>query len=290
MRMTRHLLTLVAIARAVSLTGCPPAAQNQPDSAQDTGIAVLRGSTGQAEPPRDQRVVLLVTLQIVTFEVPFGAASESELLWSYLNEEPIFSEHGVSLATNGIRMGIGRRDIQEDLLRVLKEMDGRRINEMSVTALPGDPKVVDFRPHQPAQTFFVFYEDGTMSGVRYPPGNNVIAMVMTLNEDDPTVVRLTGVPQVRTLHQRPGITDLHGQLMIVQQSIIHSIEPLAFQIHVPSSDFLVIGPNLESRRNYSVGHNFLLRWREGIPFETIHVIVPQVYRMPQGGQAVPISG
>ena len=253
------------------LSGCPP---GQGDA--------LRGGPGRmpgtdAASTGNQLHVRFVFLRIVTFEVPAGAASASEQIWSYLDEESIGVQQGVSLARNGIRMGIGREKDWPDLARILKQMTGRRVRQTTVTALPGVPVPLELKRKQPGQTIFTFYEDLTLSGADYPAGDNLLTIACTLDEDDPTIVRLTGLPQIRSTYRKPTVLNRPGEPMIVERPVIYDLPSLMFQVTVASRDFLVIGPNSQSQRRCSAGRSFLVAQKDGVPFETVQLLVPEVF-------------
>ncbi len=223
---------------------------------------------------------LLVMLQMASFEVPLGAASASEQIWSYLDEESVDIERGVSLGRNGFRVGVGRKEDFPDLGRMLKQMTGQRYRESTATILTGRPVQIELKKMQTRQTVFTIYEDGTVTGMDYPAGGNLLTITCTLNEDDPSVIRITAVPQIRSAARKPRVVDNGGVLMIANRPTVYSFHPLTFQVSIPSGDFLVIGPNSASRRKWSPGRAFLLREKEGIPFETVQVLTPEVYAVP----------
>ena len=235
-------------------------------------------------------MVLMVRVQIETFELPIGAASESDQIWTYLNEEPVGTQRGVTLGRNGIRIGVGRAEDWPDLARVLKRLKGRRVLGHTITSLPGATKVVMLQAKQPPQDVFTFYEDLTGSGKRYPAGDAMLAISTALNEDDISSVQITGMPQIRSSEHRPRIIRERSTPRIVDRPELFNFEPLTFRLEVPSGGFVVIGPSAEAQRPHSVGRSFLISKRKGMSFETVLLLMPKVRRVwaevPAGSASV----
>jgi len=224
---------------------------------------------------------LLVRLRVATMEVPVGTASGSEEIWSYIEEEPVLGARSVGLGPNGFRVGVARRDSWQDLTRILKRMTGRDVRNDYATAVPGDPIRFILKRNQPVQTIFVYYEDRTFSGADYPPGDNVLSLSCTLDEDDPTKILITAVPQICSTDRPVEFLNEGGRMMIVSKPQMFPLSALTFQLLVPAHDILVIGPGVAARRQASAGHHFLVKEREGMEFETVLVLIPEVVAVAQ---------
>ncbi|GAH64175.1 unnamed protein product, partial [marine sediment metagenome] len=231
--------TAVLLALGLVASGCPPDAQ-----APGMDGNPAEGPEAAATRPAGKPVLLLlVQLRIVTFEVPVGSVSASEQLWVYLDEEPVGVRRGVSLGRNGIRIGVTPAKNWDDLAAVLKRMHGRRAREVTVIARPGRPKTVVLKAKQPSQRLFVFYDDLTLSGAEYPPGDNVLQLAFALDEDDPSRVHITGLPQIRSAARRPRLVRKPGHVLIAKGPDLFSFQALTFQMAVGSEDIVVIGPS-----------------------------------------------
>jgi hypothetical protein len=243
---------------------------------RDTAAEVARGN-----------YTLLVRLRMASIEVPVGMASESEQVWSYLDEERIRPVGGAGLARNGLRVGAGRKSGWDDVSKALGRLTGRPVQESSVLAVPGSSTQIILKQDQPLQTIFTINPDRSVSGCDYPRGDCLLAMSFTLDPQDATSVVLTAMPQVRASKQEPQVVSNGGGLLIVSRSPVYPVESLTFQARVPSGDFVVIGPGAEARRPYTLGHQFLLKQREGLEFETVLVVVPEVFAAvaPASGKA-----
>ena len=225
----------------------------------------------------DDAPILCVRLRMVTIEAPVGTISESEQLWSYLNEEPVASSrYAAGLGRNGFRIGLGRKDAWADMAGVLKQMTGRTLQESEAVALRGNPLKISLKTDQPEQVIFTYYNDRTLCGLSYAPGDNVLSLTFTLDDDDPFKIMVTGLPQIRSLTRKPTMVRDGGKFRMAQASPTSSFDPLTFQFTIPSGDFIVIGPNSQSRRRSSVGYHFLINNKEGTDFETVLVLAPEV--------------
>ncbi len=70
----------------------------------------------------------------------------------------------------------------------------------------------------PRVSVFLYHEDQTLSGSDYPPGDNLLSFTGTLNEDDPSTVLLTGMPQIRTQKKTRQIVEDQG-LKLLEEDI-----------------------------------------------------------------------
>ncbi|MFW6132852.1 MAG: hypothetical protein ACOC8F_03070 [Planctomycetota bacterium] len=269
--MTIRRSVLVVGVLAATLAGCPPDEASAPDVTWDE---VSPPSEGDAAGGREY--ALIVRMRMVTISVPLGAASGSEQLWSYLNTEAIEAVRTGSLGRNGLRAGLAPRESWQDVADVLEQMTGTRRKTTVMTCLPGGAVSVEVRRDQPMQTLFVYNRDRTLSGRDYPPADNLLTFFCSLNPDDPSQVTLTVLPQLRTARRRPAVVNRGEVPMIASRPTYFSFEDLAFRVTVPSRDVLIIGPGSGSRRSSSVGNRFLLKRRDGVPHETVLVVIPQV--------------
>jgi len=223
---------------------------------------------------------LIIRIRMTTIEVPVGTASGSEEIWSYLDEEPISTVRSVSLGRNGIRVGLGRKDAWPDLATVFKRMTGRAPGQSVMAAMPNDPLQIILQEHQDEATIFTFRDDRTLRGQDYPVGDYLLTIACTLDEDDLSKVMLTALPQVRSSARTTKfeITSLGPR--VVNQPETYSLSDLTFQLMVPPKGFLLIGPGANARNPSTVGHHFLTHKREGVEFETLVVLMPEVLAAP----------
>ena len=276
-------MRMALTAMAMLAVGCapPPDPEAVTANAGPVGLApVGNGAPAAADSARDgkdDRYVLLVRLQLVSIEVPVGTVSGSEEIWSYLDEESIRQIRTPAIGLNGLRIGRGRADSWPDLARILQRMTGRRLHESSMLALPGRPVPIVLKKAQPAQTIFIFNGDGTLHGSDFPPGDNMLTIYCSLDQDDPSKVLLTAMPQIRSSRQKTKFVDSAGGLAMVNRPTVYNLPAMMFQLTVPNNDFLIIGPGAHSARPSSVGHRFLVKLKDGMEFETVLVIKVQVF-------------
>ena len=262
------------------LSGCPPAAVDKEPSVP-TGSMPVAAQTlfgGKSALGAAPKGVYMIHVRLGTVEVPTGTASGSEELWSYLDEEPVSLQSPV-LRINGFRVGVGQSDAWEDLKRILQKMTGQHFGSMTIQALAGVPVSVELKTKQPTQRIFTSFEDLTLSGADYPPGDNLLTISCTLDEDNPNQVFMTVVPQIRSTKRISQFIQGQGIPRFAAKPVLFTFTPLTFQLTVRRDDFLVIGPSIESRRPTSVGYHFLTKERKGMRYETVLVLRPLVHRL-----------
>ncbi|KKK49890.1 hypothetical protein LCGC14_3130500, partial [marine sediment metagenome] len=223
---------------------------------------------------------LIIRIGLTAIEIPVGTVSASEELWSYLNEEAVRQVRSPALGFNGLRMGRGDLKNWPDVAKVLSRMTGRRLQEASIITMPGNPTPITLATGMPVQTIFVYRADRTFEGMDYPPGDNVLNVTCTYDQDDPTTILITAVPQVHSARRRPKFVKAGSDFMMVNRPVIYSIPDATFQVHMPKGSFLVIGPGAESQRPSSVGNKFFVKQREGVEFETVIVLRPDIFATP----------
>ncbi len=226
------------------------------------------------------RFIFVVRVRIASVEVPVGMASASEEIWSYLDEEPVEAVHSTGLVQNGLRVGVGVKESFADIVRVLKRMTGKKFSENNFLNVPGETMPIVLSQSQESQTIFTFHDDMTLTGANYPDGDNLLSVICTLDEDDPSAVVLTAVPQIRSAHHMPFIENETGKPNLTTKPLVYSFNLLTFQTRLEKGSFLVIGPSYESRRPLSLGYHFLVRQKEGVEFETVFVLIPEVFAAP----------
>jgi hypothetical protein len=263
----------------------PPAASPAAPAAGPAGPAnagnpgkIFNPTTSPAGKAKSYRLV--ITMRLMTIEVPIGTASGSEEIWSYLDEEPVKAVRAVNLGRNGLRVGLGASDALPDLQRIFKRMTGQSPKQYMVATIPGDPLPIVLKEHQAEQTIFTFHNDRTLSGKDYPVGDYVLAVACTLDEDNPSKVLITAMPQVRSTHRQTHYVMVDGTPQVISESETLPFSQMTFQLMVPSKGFLVIGPGANSRNPTSVGYHFLVRRKEGVEFESMLVVIPEVLAAP----------
>jgi hypothetical protein len=271
---------------AACLAGCPAEPGSSDPTAPRTGNEGFftnpfrTNANGQNGGGKTPSYHFVVSLRITTIEVPVGTASGSEEIWSYLDEEPIHAIRSANLGRNGLRVGLGRLGTWPDVARILKRMTGRSPKRNLVACIPGNPLPIILKERQADQTIFTFHDDRTLSGRDYPAGDYLLAIVCTLDEDDPSKIILTAMPQVRTTRRQRRFVMRDAGPEMVAHAEVFGLSHLTFQLMMGKESFLVIGPGANSRNPTSVGHHFLVKKKEGMEFETLLVLIPKVLAAP----------
>ncbi len=243
-----------------------------------------------AEPPDDPdtpaddgQTLYMVHLRVGTIEVPTGMASGSERLWSYLDEEPM-AMYSAVLGLNGFRIGVGRARSWDSFAAELQRMTARSFRTRAIQLFSNQPGAVAIKEGQPIQTIFTYFDDQTLTGADYPPGDNIITFAATVDRTNPDDVLLTALPQIRTKRKQSEFVVEDGVPSLATRPILMPFRPLTVQLRIPKDHFVVIGPGIMSRRPTSVAHHFLTFHRKGMEYETLLILHPQVvpltYRAP----------
>ncbi len=272
---------LVLIAVSTTWSGCQqplePLRPPLPPPIQD-GVALNPLSRqGQGEIAGK---VLAVRLRLIVVSLPIGSVSDSEQLWSYLNEEPAGAKIGPCLAYNGIRVGSAPESAWPDIAKLLRQLSGQTLRRSHVVAHPGSPLPIVLKARQGEQTIFTYRRERTLFGRDYPSGDNVLMVTAGIDWEKPSCVYLTVTPLIRTSHRRMRFVEQPVGYVLTAQPSYFPLKELDFQFKIPPGGFLLIGPGPEARRETSPGHHFLVRQRRGAKFETVLVIAPEVFAAP----------
>lgn len=260
--------------------GCRPLEWRPPNQFSDVSERAPMPNPFAA--PNDATVsyMPMIKVRLIMIKVPVGTASDSEELWSCLNEEAVDLSRSGDLGANGFRIGLAPREGWGELSGLLKRMTGRRHVEHLLRSVPGNPLHITIKQHQPIQTVFLFHHDRTLSGSDYPPGDNLLTIVCTFDEDDPNRVIVAGCPQIRSTRRTSYIVRRRGKVTRAFRRVLFPFLPLAFRLTIQSGDLIVIGPGPGALRPSSVGHHFLVDNNGGIEFETVLVLIPEIEFAP----------
>ena len=236
---------------------------------------VIGRSRGEAD-----RLALTIRLSLFRVEVPFGKVSLSERLWRYLDEEVTDVATLSALQRNGFRVGRAKVDQWPPVARLLREMAGRALRRTDSLAWPGRPHPVVLKEHEGVRRIFTFSRAGTLHGMDCPSGDYVLMLSCHLNAEDPSEVLLQAVPLVRSSRAalRWERTDTGYERR--HRPIATPIEALEFTVNVPRGHYIVVGPGVGVSRDTSPAGRFLITERRGLRYETLLVIVPEVFAAP----------
>ncbi len=283
----RRCLAAFGVVLAVGLGGCreqveplrPPLAPPRSGGVEMHPLA--RGR--KLDNPRTY--MLLIRFRLITVELPIGSVSDSEELWSYVNEEPVGGRMGANLARNGIRVGVASEQIWPDVAKLLRRLTGKSLSRRHVVTHPGAAVATVLKAGQPPQRVFLFRPDRTLIGNDYPRCDNVLMMAGTINYDEPTDVYLTAGAVLRSVDRRSRYVESGPGYVLTSLPTYYRLEDMGFTVQIPAGGFVIVGPGPDVRRDTSPGHRFLVRTRRGLQFETILVIAPEVFAAPiRGGE------
>ena len=282
--MLRRALTICLLLAPVVWPGCRPDGTplNLPRPAADPLPRPLSPplASQPAQPSELPQFRSVIALQILRVELPVGTVNASEQLWNYLNEEPVAVNRSAEVGRNGLRIGLGEGAAWGDVAGMFQKLTGRPLAPTRAFAWPGTVMDVLARKDRPAQSIFLFYSDKTRAGSDYPPGDNVFAVACTVDETNPQGVILTGVPQIRSSQAdfQPARPDV--RMGVISPYTRTPFTPLTFRVTIPPKGFLVIAPARAALNTSTLGHHFLIEQRDGLSFETVLIVLPEVIRKP----------
>ena len=302
MKRTMALMLLASVAVCAGCAPKPTAPQEGPPvdyssmgrelfvSRQSTTAPSSAPATTSAPSDASTEHMLVVRLHLATIEVPIGAASGNEEIWSFLDEDAVQSPRWAGPLPNGIRAGIAPARAWDELARRLSRLTGHTVDRYTSLGLPGQPVQMTLKPGQGPVTLFISHRDRTISGQDYPPGDALLLLSATTDARDPSKVMITCMPQIRSSKDRPLIiSEGSDGRRLAFVPTLSSLEPVTFQTAMDSNDMLVIGPGAQSRSPYSVGRHFLVKDKNGMEFETVLVVIPEVMAAPAHQEAQPIA-
>lgn len=277
--MKRFAILLTTAAAALS-AGCP----RDPNSTKVVALATTAPALtevkagGKFDPTTH---MLLIRIKSIEIELPAGTASGSEEIWSYLDEEPVGAARGAALGRNGLRVGTGHQDSWPDLAKVLKQMTGRAFRHGVKLRRPAIPAMFELNKRDRGTTIFTSHANRSLSGADYPPGRDILSILCTIDEDEPSTVLVTASLQIESARRKPKFSAPGGDVILTVKPTIYNFPELTFQLSVPTKDFLVVGPSAQARRPTSIGHHFLVQERDGAKFERVIVLTPEVVTAPK---------
>jgi hypothetical protein len=281
--MRNRLIQMGCWLAIATIAGCgdpvepPTIIESAPTRAAVTAVKPVAQPVQPVEPIGTKRTRYTTYVRFGIVEVPTGIASGSEELWSYLDEEPV-SKKAKLLGLNGLRVGVARAEVWDDLKRVLTEMTGQEYRSKSLSIPRGQNPAVTLKSKQPVQTIFTYHPDGSLSGRDYPPGNDMLRISPTIDTENMNRVLFTIIPQIQTTKEKLTVEYDGDKPRIAEKPVLISLDHLQFQLWVKQGDFLVIGPGIQARRKSSIGKFFLTQRRNGVLFETVLILQPSIQK------------
>jgi len=232
------------------------------------------------QPRQPDRCLLAIRLSLFHVKVPIGMVSHSENLWRHLDEEIVAPETLSTLHRNGFRIGRAKVEDWPAVAKMLREMAGQTLIQTDHPTWPGQSVTVVLKENQDVQRIFTFTDKGRLGGLDYPPGDNILMLTCQLNMDEPSEVIVQAVPLVRSIRRINRWEKTDNGYKLSRQPVIMPVEPLEFTAKLPQGHYLVIGPGMAAMRTTSPGGRFLVSKKDGLRYETLLVVVPEVFAAP----------
>jgi len=270
--MRERLIAILWVAFVACAAGCGPA-RPQPDNptSQPAGRSVPKH-------PAAQPLFMVVRAVIHSIEAPLGTISDSEQLWSLLDERRVRVLGSGSLGLNGIRVGVGQPETWPDVVEALRQTTGRASEQQTTYSIPGQPGLLLCGKGQEAVSVFLFHNDRTLTGYSCPAGDYGFVLAFSTPEDDPRRLLMTAVPRTESIERRQRIVQGPGGLLLRDVPVARNFDALTFQVNLARDQFIVIGPNREAMRPTSLGRCLFVHRKDGLMFERIFIVRPEVLR------------
>lgn len=281
--------SLVALAFCLPVAVCAGCGGEEGTSFDLPTLTELGGNPSAQSDDEEKRNMLVVHTRLSAVEVPLGAISGSEELWSHLQEDRATPLQSAGLSRNGLRVGVGSADAWEDIAATVSRATGRQVRQAGYMAIPHRPMPVILKSDQPERTVFCSRRDRTLVGQDLPRGEYLLMFNFALDPNDLTRILVNVVPEVRSARQHLQILRTGDRYRMRHEPRRLVLDALAFQLDVRSGEYLVIGPNAAARRPSSPAHHLLIHDRKGVEFETILILSPEVHRTEISSSRTPAT-
>lgn len=250
------------------VAGCEPTVEDDPEHDWM--------ATRSAERKDALAGVHYVQVRVMVVELPFSNRAV-ENVWALVDESFLTANESGSLSANGMRAGLGTADSWPEVAAELKRLAGRQITEALAINNANQPITLAVKERQPAATVFAVHADQTISGLDFPAGEYLLALMCAFDPDDPSEIHLACQPQARgSRRQVGGVGD--GALLGNQYRVV-GLDMMTFQARMAQGQFLLVGPGHRAERATSIGRRFFIKNKGGMPVATLLVLFPEVVKM-----------
>lgn len=219
---------------------------------------------------------MIVCVRVAVVDLPGGAASEAEDIWARVQAAPLAEDRINLLHANGLRIGVSEARHLLNLAGVLEALAGKELLYAVMPGVTDPPSTLTLRADLPPRTVFAVGRDGLARGTDYPGGDYALGIGCRLDVSDPSRVQLTIVPQIHSGEKMRELVRSAGHLTFRNRQEVTSFSEASVRVTLPVGDALVVGPSRQAGRTSSIGHCFLAGDRDGIPFETMILLIPEV--------------
>lgn len=281
----KYHAALTALLFASAICGCREDTSPDPLGTYRKDAAVLFPTNSNRPPGTRQptgQAVTMVHLYAAAIELPLGASTGSEKIWSRLDCKSFDPACLERMNLNGIRVGICRKADWPELANVLNQFEGRMLKSNITAALPGKPMSVIIGRHKTPRTIFLFRQDQTLAGKDYLPGDKLLQIKCSIRNRKRTDLMVSVIPQIQLLKEKMTYVRDANRYSVRSKRTIHSFYSLAWNVPISSKDFIIIGPASAANRSLSAGRHFFFHESKGLKYETLLILMPDVIHATQG--------
>ena len=228
----------------------------------------------QATAPEQNPLIYVV---MDKFQVPYGAISQNELFWKWVDENALDAATYELLRTNGLRIGRGRVADWQHFREILIDRDGTRVDTTTFVALSGNnDTTINLTDEMPEQLLFVINEHG-VRGRMYDLCQDRLSFAFAWARHKRQTVRLSLCPVVAVQRRRfdYSLADRPPESAFMSEEHLYDLH---FAADIAPGEFLVIGPSPQSADPNRVGNRFLVH--DGKTDRTEQLLILTQSQMP----------
>ncbi|MFQ6048318.1 MAG: hypothetical protein ACE5K7_03025 [Phycisphaerae bacterium] len=221
---------------------------------------------------------LVIVLDVLKVELPFGAVSGSEKIWNHLDEEAIGSDQAALLRRNGFRVGVGQPGSWPPIEAILRASSPATMSRHSTTLRGAYPLSIQTDRAAHDATIFFYRPDGTLVGQSFRQARNILQVDCRVDLDHPDSVILQIRPEVR--QQRRGLEWMTTALGLQKLPRYEGrvISELTFGVRIGPGEFLLIGPGRQITQPALIGRQFMSHAGPQRRYETVYILTPRVIK------------
>ncbi len=218
-------------------------------------------------------------LTIWQISVPLGSISTNESFWKYIDEDALPLATYDMLYKNGIRAGLASSRDWETLRRTMSQYHATS-QQHQYTGADAQTTEIPMRAGVVSESLFYFDAQGQLAGRTFDQSDNILSVSFEPSIAHPRMAtRVVIHPVVRS--QRTviefGSVNNNAQVQYVHPQHLYE---LSLRADIPRDHFFVVAPSPEARSETSLGHAFLTRDDQPEQTETVLLILPTGFEMP----------
>ncbi|MGD1278410.1 MAG: hypothetical protein ABR964_14450 [Tepidisphaeraceae bacterium] len=271
------------LALLVALAGC--AAKPPAPAAAEAQLAAPNPAPAAAP---DQNPLISVIMD--KFQVPYGAISQNEAFWKWVDEDALDVPTYELLRRNGLRIGRARVADWQHFREILIDREGTHVDTTGFVALSGNNDItINLTDEMPEQLLFVVNEHG-VTGRMYDWCQNRLSFAFAWARHKRQTVRLSLCPVVAVQRKRfdYSLADRPPENVFVSEEYLYD---LRFAADIAPGEFLVIGPSPQAADPNRVGNRFLVHDGKRDRYEQLLILTQTqmpLSRQPAGATSRPV--